>query len=66
MTQTTLPIPSLGLASRITLATSGEDALSLANLALKLKANKPSQPLVIITANAFDAQRLLEEIPYFA
>ncbi|MDP1596742.1 MAG: transcription-repair coupling factor [Methylotenera sp.] len=66
MTQTTLPIPSLGIASRITLATSGEDALSLANLALKLKANKPSQPLVIITANAFDAQRLLEEIPYFA
>ncbi|MFA7351004.1 MAG: transcription-repair coupling factor [Methylotenera sp.] len=66
MTQTTLPIPSLGLASRITLATSGEDALSLANLALKLKANKPSQPLVIISANAFDAQRLLEEIPYFA
>jgi transcription-repair coupling factor (superfamily II helicase) len=66
MTQTTLPIPSLGLASRITLATSGEDALSLANLALKLKASKPSQPLVIISANAFDAQRLLEEIPYFA
>jgi transcription-repair coupling factor (superfamily II helicase) len=66
MTQTTLPIPILGLASRITLATSGEDALSLANLALKLKANKPSQPLVIISANAFDAQRLLEEIPYFA
>jgi transcription-repair coupling factor (superfamily II helicase) len=66
MTQTTLPIPSLGLASRITLATSGEDALSLANLALQLKANKPSQPLVIISANAFDAQRLLEEIPYFA
>ena len=59
-------IPKLGQVGRITLATSGEDALALANLALQLKANKPSQPLVIISANAFDAQRLLEELPYFA
>ncbi|MDP3743621.1 MAG: transcription-repair coupling factor [Methylotenera sp.] len=66
MTQTTLPIPSLGLASRLVLNTSGEDAFALANLATQIKASKPSQPLVIITANAFDAQRLLEEIPYFA
>ncbi|OGV77645.1 MAG: transcription-repair coupling factor [Methylotenera sp. RIFCSPLOWO2_02_FULL_45_14] len=66
MTQTTLPIPSLGLASRLTLNTSGEDAFTLANLATQIKANKPSKPLVIISANAFDAQRLLEEIPYFA
>ncbi|MDO9366379.1 MAG: transcription-repair coupling factor [Methylotenera sp.] len=66
MTQTTLPIPSLGLASRLVLNTSGEDAFALANLATQIKTSKPSQPLVIITANAFDAQRLLEEIPYFA
>jgi transcription-repair coupling factor (superfamily II helicase) len=66
MTQTTLPIPSLGLASRLALNTSGEDAFTLANLATQIKTNKPSKPLVIISANAFDAQRLLEEIPYFA
>jgi transcription-repair coupling factor (superfamily II helicase) len=41
----------------------------LAELALRLKqqANKNSkQPLVIITASAFEAQRLLEEIPWFS
>ncbi len=66
MTQKTLPIPNLGQASRLTLDTSGEDALALASLATQIKATEPGKPLVIITANAFDAQRLLEEIPYFA
>ncbi|MGZ8983385.1 MAG: transcription-repair coupling factor [Methylotenera sp.] len=75
MTQTTLPIPKHGQSARIELATNGEDGLALAELALDLKKTSPSKsqskaqtnrPLVIVTANAFDAQRLLEEIPYFA
>ena len=66
MTQTLLSIPKAGLSSRVELSTSGEDGLALAELALNLNKNHPNQPLVIITANGFDAQRLLEEIPYFA
>jgi len=66
MTQNTLPIPNKGQANRLTLANSGEDAFALAMLATASKAQKPHQPLVIITAGGFDAQRLLEEIPYFA
>ncbi|MEI8362959.1 MAG: transcription-repair coupling factor [Betaproteobacteria bacterium] len=66
MTQTSLPIPKTGQLNRIELSTNGEDGLALAALALKLKSTNPAKPLVIITANAFDAQRLLEEIPYFA
>ena len=66
MTQTSLSIPKAGQSSRVELSTNGEDGLALAELALNLKKNHPNQPLVIITANGFDAQRLLEEIPYFA
>ncbi|MEI7575112.1 MAG: transcription-repair coupling factor, partial [Methylotenera sp.] len=66
MTQTQLTIPKSGLSSRVELSTHGEDGLALAELGLKLKSDSPSRPLVIITANGFDAQRLLEEIPYFA
>ena len=66
MTQTSLPIPKLGQSSRVELATNGEDGLALAELALNLKKKSPNTPLVILTANAFDAQRLLEEIPFFA
>ncbi|MFZ3087809.1 MAG: transcription-repair coupling factor [Methylotenera sp.] len=66
MTQTTLPIPKLGQATRFAINTSGEDSLALANLAIALKEKKHGGPLVVVTANAFDAQRLLEEIPYFA
>jgi len=66
MTQTSLPIPKPGQANRIELLTNGEDGLALAELAVKIKTVTPSRPLVIITASAFDAQRLLEEIPYFA
>ena len=66
MTQTSLAIPKTGQLNRVELSTNGEDGLALAELALKLKATSPGKPLVIITANAFDAQRLLEEIPYFA
>ncbi len=66
MSQTLLPIPKPGQANRIELSSDGEDGLALATLAVQLKASQPGKPLVIITANAFDAQRLLEEIPYFA
>ena len=66
MTQTLLPIPTSGQVTRFTLNTSGEDSLALAKLATELKNNKHQRPLVIIAASAFDAQRLLEEIPYFA
>ena len=66
MTQTLLPIPKPGQASRIELAVRGEDGLALATLAQQFKQSHPQQPLVILTANAFDAQRLLEEIPYYA
>ena len=59
-----LPIPKPSKLSHVDLAVKGEDGLALANLAQKLNDN--SQTLFIITANAFDAQRLLEEIPYFA
>ena len=64
MTYTSLPIPKPGQSTRFDLNTNGIDGLAFAELAIQLKKNK--QPLVIVTANAFDAQRLLEEIPYFA
>jgi len=66
MTQTTLPIPKPGQVTRFSINATGEDSLALANLAAELKQSRHTQPLVIIAANAFDAQRLLEEIPYFA
>ncbi len=65
-TSNLLPIPNQGLAQRFTINSNGEDSLALAALASQLKQKNINQPLVIITANAFDAQRLLEEIPYFA
>ena len=60
--------PTSGQKSRFSYAANGLDSLSLASLACRLKTTKNLQksPLVIIAANAFDAQRLLEEIPYFA
>ena len=60
--------PSTGQKSRFTYTTNGLDSLSLALLACRLKttANLNKTPLVIITSNAFEAQRLLEEIPFFA
>ncbi|MFV1921563.1 MAG: transcription-repair coupling factor [Methylotenera sp.] len=56
--------PSSGRSSRFSYAANGLDSLSLAKLACDLKTTK--KPLVIITANAFEAQRLVEEIPFFA
>lgn len=66
MSQNTLPIPKPGQINRFTISSNGEDSLALANLALALKQQKQNRPLTVISANAFDAQRLLEEIPYFA
>lgn len=67
-----LPIPAKnpaqrkGFSERIAPKSSGNDSLALAELAQKLASDQPRTPLVIITANAFAAQRLLEEIPWFA
>jgi len=66
MTQNRLPITKPGQISRSTTSCNGEDSLALANLASTLKTGKQHYPLVILCASAFDAQRLLEEIPYFA
>ena len=66
MSQSALPIPKLGQATRVTLSHLGQDGHALAELALKLKRTATPQTLVIISANGFDAQRLLEELPYFA
>ena len=60
--------PSPTQSTRFSYAANGLDSLSLATLSIGLKttsaANK--KPLVIITSSAFEAQRLLEEMPYFA
>ena len=63
-----LAAPNPGQKSRLSYSANGLDSLSLASLACRLKTTKNLQksPLVIIASNAFDAQRLLEEIPYFA
>jgi transcription-repair coupling factor (superfamily II helicase) len=55
------PIPAPGQSSRLSALPKGSDCLALANLARELKA-----PLVIISAGAFEAQRLLEEMRWFA
>lgn len=60
--------PKAGQKSRFSYATNGLDSLSLALLACSLKTtlNAKKSPLVVITSNAFEAQRLLEEIAYFS
>lgn len=64
MDQCKLPVPSIGQTEKVTLRHKGHDGLHLAQLASQLKTN--NQVLIVITANGFDAQRLLEEIPYYA
>ena len=73
--QHALPHPALGQSERVAPIPAGYDSLLLAQHALILKkhqaetkSNKSSKlkPLVIITASAFDAQRLVEELPFFA
>jgi transcription-repair coupling factor (superfamily II helicase) len=56
--------PISGRQNRFSYAANGLDSLSLATLSCRLKTTK--QCFVVITSNAFEAQRLLEEIPYFA
>ena len=60
--------PKPGKKSRFSHSANGLDSLSLALLACRLKttADNKRAPLVIITSSAFEAQRLLEEMPYFA
>ena len=60
--------PTSGQKSRFSYSANGLDSLSLASLACRLKTTPENKqaPLVIITSNASDAQRLLEELPYFA
>ena len=53
-------LPAPGTVSRYADFDGSSDALFLAQLGQQAK------PITIITANALDAQRLLEEIPYFA
>ena len=70
--QFSLPIPAPGSSERIAPLAAGTDSLALAQLANRLteksksKAQSSRTPLVIITASAFEAQRLLEEMPWFA
>ena len=61
-----LPIPAPKQSARVDPQPAGSDSLALSQLALRLQDKSAKTPLVIITANAFDAQRLLEEIPWFA
>lgn len=60
--------PVLGKKSRFSYPANGLDSLSLAihSCSLKTTAETETAPLVVITSNAFEAQRLLEEIPYFS
>ncbi len=68
--------PKQGQKSRFSYAANGLDSLSLALLACRQNTTNSTtksttiatqkSPLVVITSNAFEAQRLLEEIPYFA
>ena len=60
--------PAQGKKSRFSYSANGLDSLSLATLSCRLKTTQEDvkTPLIIITASAFEAQRLLDEIPYFA
>ena len=64
--QFSLPVPATGQTRRLDPLSAGADSLALAQLASQLQTGQSSRtPLVILTANAFEAQRLLEEIPWF-
>jgi len=56
--------PYIGKSTRFPYAANGLDSWSLASLACRLKTTK--EPLVVITSSAFEAQRLMEEMPFFA
>jgi transcription-repair coupling factor (superfamily II helicase) len=56
--------PDIGKSTRFPYTANGLDSWSLALLACRLKTTK--EPLVVITSSAFEAQRLMEEMPFFA
>lgn len=60
--QFSIPVRNKNL--RIDVPTKGVDSYAFAQLAVQLK--QKSQMLVLFTATAFEAQRLLDEIVYFA
>ncbi len=64
--QFSFSVPAAGHAERISNISKGNDSLALAQLATALKQKSAKTPLAIITASAFEAQRLLEEMPWFA
>ena len=64
--QFSFAVPAQGNTHQLPSMPAGLDSAALAQLALNLKASKTKTPLVVVTSNAFDAQRLLEEIPWFA
>jgi transcription-repair coupling factor (superfamily II helicase) len=64
--QFSLPIPAPGQSQKSKPLAAGTDSLALAQLALTLCDGKERKPLAIVTANAFEAQRLLDEMPWFA
>lgn len=64
--QFSLPIPATGQTNRLDPLTPGTDSLALARLATERSQASAKSPIVVITSNAFDAQRLLEEIPWYA
>ena len=66
--QFSLPVPAAGQIKRLDPLPPGGDSLALAQLATQLKQQSKSAktPLVILTSSAFEAQRLLEEMPWFS
>ena len=67
--QFSLPVPKQTESAKIAPLATGIDSMALAELALELKkksGKSNKQPLIIITSSAFEAQRLLEEMPWFA
>lgn len=63
--QFSIPVPASGQAERVQKIVVGADSLAMARLALELKQQAVRKPLAIITSSAFEAQRLLEELPWF-
>src|SRR5690606_40880713 len=63
-----LPVPAAGQIKRSDPLPPGGDSLALARLAAQLQQQSKSArtPLVILTSSAFEAQRLLEEMPWFS
>ena len=58
-------IPKTAQLHRLDAMPAGVDSLYFANLVFHMDKLNQHQPLVIVTSNAFDAQRLIEEIPWF-